>query len=637
MNIVLSRIIRLMKSWRMILDIAFLVFGIVFLIIGILDESKIGRLSLILGCLSLIGRHLSSYFLSSRLSRIEKTITRDEAVDYVETVYELYSRARSSDVIYSCTSSWIISEKVFEILKDIDSNEIFFVGPILTDRQLYGALFRKWISDRRLAQSKPQFNIYHKAEGTVKFVLVGQKLVLSSANWQEESKIGFLYKEISIARNFRDLFKDIIINNTTHLEDVIFERFFSAGKKGLPFKNLVKTIIDAEEHPRYFPKHEIEQTLEKILISLQNKGKVYIKEKNGESIIEGITESVFSPKKFGFHEISSKMPALRLILNTDCNFDCYYCPDSNENYGGTLSTIIKEEDIEWIVETLIKHNFSAFRFSGGEPTLLSRHYIFRLSNLIRKNENIEFKLATNGYQLVDVIDLFSDLSANFTMKISLDSLEPEKIIKISRRNIDINKIIESITMCVNKGIRVGINTVVTTQNKDEIENILNFCKSEGVYLKLLDLDWYQDLPRGLWRENYQNMDIYYDRLNPYFIKETSTHGGYGILMKYYEISNETFVKIKDTKRGATYGNKCKECQFYPCQEGAYQLSITADLRLKVCRLRPDLGTPILQEVKNRDETNFLYKVYNILNDFFLSATRLNSEDMNKLQNNLSGY
>ena len=29
--------------------------------------------------------------------------------------------------------------------------------------------------------------------------------------------------------------------------------------------------------------------------------------------------------------------------------------------------------------------------------------------------------------------------------------------------------------------------------------------------------------------------------------------------------------------------------FSPCQEGAYQLTITTDLKLKVCRLRPDYG------------------------------------------------
>jgi sulfatase maturation enzyme AslB (radical SAM superfamily) len=481
------------KNLRSYLNSILLVPGIICLIIGIIDETKVGRVSLILGCLSLIGSYLSSYPLYQQLRKIQSKMGIELVVDYPGKVHELYSKASSSDVIYCCTSSWIVTEKLHRTLLEVKSMESYFVGPIVSDQQLYGALFRKWISDVRVAQSKTGFVILHRQESTTKFVLVGNSLVLSSANWQEESKEGFLYTEVSIAKTYREFFREIIIENTLQLEELVFNTFCSLVKKEGPLKLLVDKIAKNQKGSMFFSEAEIEETLTGIFRSLEDKGKVVLREDDKQTIIEVLVND----NHFAMNHIPSdrqKLPAVRVILNNKCNFDCFYCPDSNENYSGTPKTYLKPLDVKWIVETLIENHFTAFRLTGGEPTLLPRSYQSILSDLVRNNQDIEFKLATNGYDLNDVLDLYSDLSTNFTLKVSLDSIDFEKARKIAnRKNINVNRVKESISEAVRRGISVGINSVITKSNADEIQDLIRFSLEEKVYLKLLDLDWYPDL------------------------------------------------------------------------------------------------------------------------------------------------
>ena len=614
-----------------LIEVGLLALGIMLTLLGVFVESSLSKSSIVLGVVSLVSGYLSSRQNSSRLEALEKTVGASEVVNYVEKVYELYKHANSSDQVYACTSSWIVSSEIRKSLSALKSNEVHFLGPITSDKQMLGALFRYHVSKKERPDTSTQLKIYHKPDNILKFVVVGDSVVLSSSSWMNESTHGFFYEDAIVSETFKKLFKEILLASATPLHNVFYNRYIAHESEGVTVSYLTSVLVNINGGSMGFDEKQITEALQEITSDLEGLKMVRLDQsKKDYKIFPEIEKKELAE--------NNKMPAVRLILNKECNFNCLYCPDSQENYAGTPDTQFKIEDWLWIIRQFTSLGVSAFRLTGGEPTLIGKEALEKIAQEVKDFPDCEFKLATNGYSLGSILEIFSSVTSNFHWKISLDSLSSDKASHIAGKKIDVERIKENIKKACDMGFGVGINTVVTKDNEAELQEIFEFSTSHGAYLKVLDFDWYPDLASDLWRTNYvSTSEVEFSGIE-YEVDDTVyTHGGYGLAMKSYNQGSKELAKIKDTTKGATYGAACSGCKYFPCQEGVYQLSITTDFKIKVCRLRPDLGISVFDIVANRDANAFKDLIGVALKEFFFTSRRLRGIEKTLLQQNMANY
>jgi len=283
-----------------------------------------------------------------------------------------------------------------------------------------------------------------------------------------------------------------------------------------------------------------------------------------------------------------------------------------------LGAILSADDFSFFVGCCRDTGFTEFRFTGGEPLLA----FSALQKCIAENEltgpGCRVYVTTNGTQLVHYS---AELSAHpsIKLKVSLDSLDP---VVYSRLTGATPETLESILLAMESlrgKVPVGINTVAMRETWDSIPHLIDYASRPGLYLKVLDLNDYADLAPGYWERNYVSTgSLVTDLAKLYTPRTVRAPGGFGIPMAEFTVADGSYVRIKDSRQGSTYSPLCLDppCSHFPCQEGVYQLTLTSDGRLKVCRHRPDLGVDISALLKHRDEKAVSRAINGQMNSFF---------------------
>jgi molybdenum cofactor biosynthesis enzyme MoaA len=308
-----------------------------------------------------------------------------------------------------------------------------------------------------------------------------------------------------------------------------------------------------------------------------------------------------------------KIPALRIAMTTECNLKCEYCPLHGENYG-KCGFMISNKELGKELDAARAKGITHYKITGGEPLIDVKKLEFILSKLSKMN--CEYvSVTTNGLKLKENIQLLASKKIS-ELKVSLDTLDRNKYKRVC--GIDgLREVISGIKSAVANGLNTRINTVVTKDNYRELPDMIKFCQKNKLNIKLLDLNWYADTGK-YWDSHYKGLADFVKINSKYTSKKNAyTLGGYGIPMTILD-NKGTKIIVKDSSRGAQYSPICKGCSFLPnktkhyCQEGIYELTLTADGKLKICRHRPDLGISI----KGLSQKEMQEKLDYILNNYF---------------------
>jgi len=129
---------------------------------------------------------------------------------------------------------------------------------------------------------------------------------------------------------------------------------------------------------------------------------------------------------------------LRISVTDRCNFRCLYCMPLAGLEWLPKSGILSYEEIARVVGELAPLGLRRLRITGGEPTL--RPDLELLIGMLREIPEIEdISLSTNGVRLPALAQTFVQAGLD-RVNISADSLRPDRIKAISRRNIDFDPI-----------------------------------------------------------------------------------------------------------------------------------------------------------------------------------------------------
>jgi GTP 3',8-cyclase len=129
---------------------------------------------------------------------------------------------------------------------------------------------------------------------------------------------------------------------------------------------------------------------------------------------------------------------LRISVTDRCNFRCLYCMPLEGLQWLPKSDILTYEEVAAIVRQLAPLGLRRLRLTGGEPTI--RPDLERLVRLLRDLPEIQdLSLSTNGVRLPQLAKVLREAGLD-RVNMSADSLRPDRISTIARRNLGFDPI-----------------------------------------------------------------------------------------------------------------------------------------------------------------------------------------------------
>ena len=185
---------------------------------------------------------------------------------------------------------------------------------------------------------------------------------------------------------------------------------------------------------------------------------------------------------------------LRISVTDRCNFRCLYCMPLAGVDWLPKGEILSYEEIAAIVRELAPLGLRRLRITGGEPTI--RPQIDRLIALVRDIPQIEdIALSTNGLRLAELAPTLKRAGLD-RVNMSADSLQPDRIRQIARRNVDFDPIAAAMAAEEAGLSPIKINVVVMRGvNDDEIADFARLTFDRRWHVRFIEL-----MPVGEMRE-----------------------------------------------------------------------------------------------------------------------------------------
>lgn len=185
-------------------------------------------------------------------------------------------------------------------------------------------------------------------------------------------------------------------------------------------------------------------------------------------------------------QFGRRIQYLRVSVTDKCNFRCVYCMPQQGLQWLPKSEILSYEEIASIVREFSLEGVSRIRITGGEPTI--RPNLERLIAMLRAIDGIEdIALSTNGLKLPQFAQLYRDHGLD-RVNMSVDSLQPERIAQIARRDLGFDPI-ASATAAEKAGLApVKLNMVVMRGiNDDEVIDFARLTLEHPWHVRFIEL------------------------------------------------------------------------------------------------------------------------------------------------------
>jgi cyclic pyranopterin phosphate synthase len=281
-------------------------------------------------------------------------------------------------------------------------------------------------------------------------------------------------------------------------------------------------------------------------------------------------------------QFGRRIEYLRISVTDKCNFRCLYCMPAEGLQWLPKSEILSYEEIASIVTQLAAEGVSRLRISGGEPTI--RPQLEKLIGMLRSITGIEdIALSTNGVRLPELAKQYRDGGLD-RVNISVDSLRPERIAEIARRDMGFDPV-RSATAAELAGLSpIKLNVVVMRGiNDDEIEDLARLTIDHPWHVRFIELMPVGEMANLTWDHVVPSSEVLERAANagPLSVDEGPARGNGPA--KYFRFHGAPGSIGVITPMTHTY---CASCN---------RVRLTADGRLRTCLFgdhEVDLKTPL---------------------------------------------
>ena len=173
---------------------------------------------------------------------------------------------------------------------------------------------------------------------------------------------------------------------------------------------------------------------------------------------------------------------LRISLTDNCNLRCFYCmPEENYDFTPT-SRLMQAGEVEQLARLFVQEGVTKIRLTGGEPLVRkdAGKIIESLSEL-----PVELVMTTNATRIHEFITVLK-ASKIGTINISLDTLQPDKFLLVTRRDL-FHLVRSNIELLLHHGFKVKINVVVMKGfNENEINDFIRWTMHISVQIRFIE-------------------------------------------------------------------------------------------------------------------------------------------------------
>jgi GTP 3',8-cyclase len=173
---------------------------------------------------------------------------------------------------------------------------------------------------------------------------------------------------------------------------------------------------------------------------------------------------------------------LRISLTDNCNLRCFYCmPDEDYDFA-PAARLMQTSEVGKLSRIFVEEGVTKIRLTGGEPLVRkdAAKIIESLSLL-----PVELVMTTNATRIHEFIDVLKASSIQ-TINISLDTLQPDKFLLITRRDL-FHLVRSNIELLLHHGFRVKINVVVMKGfNENEINDFISWTTHIPVQIRFIE-------------------------------------------------------------------------------------------------------------------------------------------------------
>jgi anaerobic magnesium-protoporphyrin IX monomethyl ester cyclase len=276
-------------------------------------------------------------------------------------------------------------------------------------------------------------------------------------------------------------------------------------------------------------------------------------------------------------------PFISFPVTSNCCFKCLYCGNGGEN---TISPAT-EFDLATLMDLSIvakNKGITKVRLTGGEPTM---HPDF--GDIVRFLAEQKFYVLvnTNGAWIKRKRAELLRPSSNIHFAVSLDTLREDRFNEISRSKGYFGTVMHGIEILRDLGLLMRINMVVGQFNKDEVDDMITFCRSLDCDLKLQEIASVP-YPHNDWEKTHQGLE----EIDKELLRRSDKvlmhryASSFGIPVRVYLI-DDVYVTVKALHHGSRFELEglCKGCPHFPCHEGLYDIYVLGDGSIAPCRWR----------------------------------------------------
>jgi cyclic pyranopterin phosphate synthase len=281
-------------------------------------------------------------------------------------------------------------------------------------------------------------------------------------------------------------------------------------------------------------------------------------------------------------QFGRRIEYLRISVTDRCNFRCVYCMPAAGLAWLPKAEILSYEEIAEVVAQLAPLGLRRLRITGGEPTI--RPQLDRLIAMLRRVPAVEdIALSTNGVKLPELAEPLRGAGLD-RVNISADSLRPERIAAIARRNLgfDLPRSARAAEAAGLDPIKVNM-VVLRGMNDDEIEDFARLTYDNPWHIRFIEL-----MPVGELRETTFERVVPSDEILERISRLGHLTAGGGPALgngpaAYYQLEGARGSVGVITPMTHTYCGSCN------------RVRLTADGRLRTCLFgdhEVDLRTPL---------------------------------------------
>lgn len=173
---------------------------------------------------------------------------------------------------------------------------------------------------------------------------------------------------------------------------------------------------------------------------------------------------------------------LRISLTDNCNLRCFYCMPEKDYEFTPASKLMQAHEIETIAKIFVDQGVKKIRLTGGEP--LVRKDVAKIIQSLSKLP-VALTITTNGTRIHEFIDVITAAGIQ-SLNISLDTLQPEKFLLLTRRN-QFQLVKDNIDLLLRKGLKVKVNVVVMKGlNDGEINDFIAWTKHSPIQVRFIE-------------------------------------------------------------------------------------------------------------------------------------------------------